>query len=301
MSKRIIEIIKRPALIFESLGARGLFKGMSDEKYLKKLYKIRMGKKLDLTNPQTFNEKLQWLKIHDRKPEYTSLVDKAEVKKIVAEKIGEEYIIPTLGVYEKWEEIDFDTLPESFVIKCTHDSGGVVVVKDKRRFNKKAAEKKIKKCLKHNYYYGSREWPYKNVEPRIIIEEYIAGENGQLPCDYKFYCFNGKVRAVLVASGRDTSARYDYFDENFNRLPFTRGKPNSEIPPAKPEGFTLMVELAEKLSEGFMHIRIDFYNVGKVIKFGEYTFYPATGMVKFEPEEWDYKLGEFLRLNKGAK
>lgn len=299
MSKTCKDFIKNPGLIFESLGARGFFKGMSDEKYLKKLFRIRMGGNLDLTNPKTFNEKLQWLKLHDRKPEYTALVDKAKVKEIVAEKIGEEYIIKTLGVYDKWEDVDFDKLPKSFVIKCTHDSGSVIVVKDKNLFNRKKAKKKINKRLKNNYYYGNREWPYKNVKPRIIVEEYLDG-GADLP-DYKFFCFDGKVKALFVATGRPFDTRFDFYDENFERLPFLNGHKNAEIEISKPQNFELMKALAETLSEGIPHVRIDFYEVGGAVKFGEFTFYHWSGLVPFKPKEWDYKFGEWIKLPTGEK
>ena len=299
MSKRFIDFIKNPALVFESLGARGFFKKMSDEKYLKKLFRIKMGKKPDLVSPKTYSEKLQWLKLHDRKPEYSLLVDKAEVKKLVAEKIGEEHIIPTLGVYEKWDDIDFDKLPKSFVIKCTHDSGGLVIVKDKSAFDKKSAEKKIKKSLKRNFYYASREWPYKNVIPRIIVEKYLDGGK-DLP-DYKFFCFDGKVKALFVATGRPYDTRFDFYDENYNFLPFTNGHPNSDVKLEKPENFEKMKEIAEILSKGYPHVRIDLYDLNGKIYFGEYTFYHWSGLTPFCPEEWDYKFGDMIKLPDGEK
>jgi len=296
MSKTLKDIIKHPSLIYQALGALGLLKCVKDEKYLKRLYKIRMGKKLDLDNPKTYNEKLQWLKLYDRKPIYTKMVDKAEAKKIVAEKIGVEYIIPTLGVYEKWDDIDFDALPDSFVIKCTHDSGGLVIVKDKNNFDKKAAKKIIKRHLKLNFYNSAREWAYKDVKPRIIIEKFIDAGDGKSPADYKFFCFDGKVKALFVATGRPYNTHFDYFDENYNNLGFTRAAPVSEVAPSKPENFEELKSVAEKLSAGFPHVRVDLYSVGGKIYFGEYTIYPGAGIGAFEPEEWDYKFGEWLKL-----
>lgn len=272
---------------------------MADEKYLKKIFKIRIGKKLDLSNPKTFNEKLQWLKLYDRKPEYTAMVDKIEAKKIAAEKIGYEHIIPTLGVFDKFDDIDFDGLPNSFVIKCSHDSGGLFIVKDKNTFDKNAAKRKIEKCLKHNYFYGSREWPYKNVKPRILVEEYVEHEK-DLP-DYKFFCFDGKVKILFVATGRFTDKRFDYFDENYNVIDMVRGAPVSDVPPPRPENFEKMKALAEKLSEGIPFIRIDLYDIKTNILFGEFTFYPGSGLVKITPARWDEKLGEYLTLPKGEK
>ncbi|MDY6367321.1 MAG: ATP-grasp fold amidoligase family protein [Clostridia bacterium] len=296
MSKTLKDIIKHPSLIYQALGALGLLKCVKDEKYLKRLYKIRMGKKLDLDNPKTYNEKLQWLKIYDRKPIYTKMVDKAEAKKIVAEKIGEEYITPTLGVYEKWNDIDFDVLPDSFVIKCTHDSGGLVIVKDKNNFDKKAAKKLINRHLKLNFYNSAREWAYKDVKPRIIIEKFIDAGDGKSPADYKFFCFDGKVKALFVATDRPYDTRFDFFDENFNHLPIINGFKLAEKQIEKPQNFEKMKELAERLSEGFCHVRVDFYNIEGRIKFGEFTFYHHSGIVAFKPEEWDYKFGEWIKL-----
>lgn len=173
MIEKVLEYVKHPTKIFIFLQNRCNFKVLPDKMYLKICYKLATGKKLDLKNPQTFNEKLQWLKLYDRKPEYTRMVDKYEAKKYVAEKIGEEYIIPTLGVWDHFDEIDFDSLPDQFVLKCTHDSGGLVIVRDKAKLDKVAAKQKIEKSLKRNYYYSGREWPYKDVKPRIIAEKYM--------------------------------------------------------------------------------------------------------------------------------
>lgn len=296
MTRKFKEYFKNPALIYETLGAHGLLKCMSDEKYLKKLFKIRIGKKLDLENPKTFNEKLQWLKIHARKPEYTEMTDKVLAKNIVAEKIGEEYIIPTLGVYDKFSDINFDALPEKFVIKCTHDSGSVIVVKDKNSMDKLAIKKRINKRLKLNYFNLLREWPYKNVKPKIIVEKYLE-HDGDLP-DYKFFCFDGKVKALYVATGRPYDTRFDFFDENFNFLPFINGHPNADVKAERPANFEKMKILAEKLSAGLAHVRIDLYSVNGRIYFGEFTFFHMSGLTPFKPEEWDYKFGEWLTLPK---
>ena len=175
--------------IIDYLDSRGFFKFMSDEAYLKFMYKLKMKRKLNLSDPQTFNEKLQWLKIYDRKPEYTTMVDKYEAKKYVADIIGEEYIIPTLGVWDRFEDIDFDELPDQFVLKCTHDSGGLVICRDKSKLDLKAAKKKINKSLKRNYYWIGREWPYKNVRPRIIAEKFMTDPTSDDLQDYKFFFF----------------------------------------------------------------------------------------------------------------
>ena len=189
-----------------------------DKLYLKYKFYKKMKKQLNLDNPQTFNEKLQWLKLYDRNPEYTRMVDKYEVKKYVAEKIGEEYIIPTLGVWNKFEDIDFEELPNQFVLKCTHDSGGVVICKDKSTFDFNAANKKLTHCLKRNYFWKGREWPYKNIKPRIIAEQYIAEDL----VDYKFMCFSGEVKCSFICTNRFSTQglHVTFFDREWNLLPF---------------------------------------------------------------------------------
>ena len=270
-----------------------------DKLYLRIKYKQRTGEKLNLKNPQTFNEKLQWLKLYDRKPEYTNLVDKYEVKKIVAEKLGEEYVIPTLGVWDKFEDIDFDALPNQFVLKCTHDSGGLVICKDKSKLDLEATKKKINKTLKTNYYWHNREWPYKNVKPRILAEKYMAEKqiDGQ-EClnDFKFFCFNGEVKILYIANEKANPPTTDFFDVEFNHLDLTTRDKNATICPTKPEKYNEMKELAENLSKDFPFVRIDFYCVEGQIYFGEYTFYHNGGFSSFNPPEWDRKLGEMLTL-----
>ena len=270
-----------------------------DKLYLSLLFRFKMGYWMDWKNPKTFSEKLQWLKLYDRKPEYTTMVDKYEVKKYVADIIGEEYIIPTLGVWDRFEDIDFDALPEQFVLKCTHDSGGLVICKDKKKLDYKSAKKKISRSLKRNYFWGNREWPYKDVKPRIIAEKYMVDESGYELKDYKFFCFDGKMKVFFVAKDRGSETeetKFDFFDENFNHLPFTNGHPNSEPPYFKPENFDKMTELAEKLSENIPQVRVDFYNINGKIYFGELTFFHWSGLMPFDPPEWDLKLGEMIKL-----
>ena len=260
-----------------------------DEIYVRVEYFIVFGKRLRLKNPQTYSEKLQWLKLHEGDPIYTRMVDKAEAKKYVTEIIGEEYIIPTYGVWNHFDEIDFDKLPDQFVLKTTHDSGGVI---------KNAAKVKLEKSLKNDYYYTSKEWPYKNVVPRIIAEKYMEDESGEL-CDYKLFCFDGKMKALFIATDRFTSGeetKFDFFDENFNHLPFTNGHPNATKPIKKPESFQQMKDLAEKLSQKIPHVRVDFYCTNGKIYFGELTFFHWGGFKRFEPEEWDFKFGEWFKL-----
>lgn len=272
-------------------------KHLNDTTYLKILYFLSMKKILNLNNPQTFNEKLQWLKLNDHNPKYTKMVDKYEAKKYVSKILGEKYIIPTLDIYDRFEDIDFDKLPNQFVIKCTHDSGGLVICKDKAKLNLKKAKHKIKKSLHKNYYYGGREWPYKNVKPRIIIEPYIKTKTGDLT-DYKFMCYNGKVKNIFTCTERfdKDGLKVTFFDCNWDILPFERHYPKSQKPIQKPKKLKEMILLSEKLSKNIAFVRIDFYDIDGTIKFGEITFYPGNGMEEFSPKEWDKKLGDLIIL-----
>lgn len=278
---------------------KNVLKILPAKTYICLKYKLKFSKLPNLKNPKTFNEKLQWLKLYDRKPIYTTMVDKYEVKQYVASLIGEEYIIPTLGVYDKVDDINFDALPDQFVLKCTHDSGGLVICRDKSKLDIKEAKRKINASLKQNYYWHGREWPYKNVKPRIIAEKYIVDESGYELKDYKFFCFNGKVKLFFIAKDRyNEETKFDFFDDNFLHLPFVQGHPNSEPPYYKPENFEKMKELAEKLSKNIPQIRIDFYNVNGQIYFGELTFFHYSGMMPFNPSDWDEKLGDLIELPK---
>ena len=287
---------------FYRLNRYNLLKWLPDKTYLKVFYRLKFDKKLDLKNPKTFNEKLQWLKLNDRNNDYTNMVDKYSVKEYVANLIGGEYIVHTLGVWNNFDEIDFDLLPEQFVLKCTHDSGGLVICRDKSQFDKQLAKIKIEKSLKVNYYWQSREWPYKYVKPQIIAEQYIqdsADNSEEGLTDYKFFCFDGEPKAMFIATDRakrDTETKFDFFDMEFNHLPFTNGHPNSDKPINKPEQFELMIELAKKLSDGLPHVRVDFYESEGNIYFGELTFFHWGGFVKFDPPEWDDIFGSWLNL-----
>lgn len=311
--KKILELLKHPSGIPDTIfnGCPLLLCWMSDKSYLKLRYRWQFKKKLDLKNPQTFNEKLQWLKLNDRNPEYTRMVDKYEAKKYVAEIIGEEYVIPTLGVWDKFDDIDFDTLPNQFVLKCTHDSGGLVIVKDKNLFDVEAAKRKINKCLRKNFFWLGREWPYKNVKPRIIAEQYIVDEsrmelkdfklnNPDNPGlnDYKFFCFNGVVKCFKVDFDRFIEHHANYYDENNKLLYFGE----LVCPPCynrkikMPSKLETMKLLAEKLSKSKTFLRVDFYSVGDKIYFGELTFFPASGFGSFTSEEFDNALGKYILL-----
>lgn len=274
-----------------------IFKLLPDKLFLKIQHFYSFKKRLNLNAPQTFNEKLQWLKLYNRKDIYTTMVDKYNVKKYVAGIIGEEYIIQTFGIYDKFEEINFEKLPNQFVIKCTHDSGGLVIVKDKSQLSIVNAKRIINKSLKRNYYYAGREWPYKNVKPKIIIEKYMEDKNDTSMHDYKFFCFNGEAKYCLVCTDRDTNLKETFFDINWNVAPFKR--PNHDIDRTikKPKNLDLMIELANRLSKGIPFIRVDFYEINGNVYFGELTLYPAGALSKFEPEEWDKKLGDLIDLS----
>ena len=272
-----------------------------DETFIKMKWNLRMDYPLNLENPHTFNEKLQWLKLYDRKPIYSKMVDKYEAKKYVAGIIGEEYIIPTLGIYDKVEDIDFDALPNQFVLKCTHDSGGLVICRDKSMLDKKGAIKKLKKSLNRTYFWQNREWPYKNVVPRIIAEQYMEDSQCHELRDYKFFCFDGRVGALFIATDRqqkNEETKFDFYDASFNHLDILNGHPNANKKIKKPEKFEQMKFLAEKLSENIPHLRVDFYEVDGNVYFGELTFSHWSGMKPFEPREWDYKFGEMIKLPK---
>ena len=292
-------IIRGDNWIFYHLRAKGVFNKMSDEAYLKMLWRRRFRKKLNLENPKTFNEKLQWLKLHDRKPEYTRMVDKYEAKQYVAERIGEAYIIPTLGVWDSFDQIDFDALPDQFVLKCTHDSGGLAICRDKATFDKEKAKEKIERSLKRNYYWSCREWPYKDMKPRIIAEKYMEDAKTRELRDYKFFCFDGVAKALFVATERQKEGeevKFDFFDMDFKHLDFRQGHPNAQKCPEKPEMFIEMKELAGKLSQGIPHLRVDFYEVNGKVYFGELTFFHFSGLVPFRPEKWDRIFGSWINL-----
>lgn len=287
-----------PYKIFESLAMRGFFKNMNDKEYLSWLYRARMGRLPDLNHPKSFNEKLQWLKLNDRKPEYTEMVDKYLAKKYVEKRIGEKYIIPTLGVWDEFDQIEFEKLPDQFVLKTTHDSGGVVICKDKANFNKAAAKRKLEKSLKRNYYWAEREWPYKNVKPRIIAENYLSFLNGSDLVEYKVFCFNGKPALFLICKGEGhTDERTnDFYDLEFNHIPVTVTCPNAKEKCQKPDEYEELLELSRKLAKNTYQLRVDLYVINHKIYFGELTFFHDSGCCKFNPPEWDKRFGDMLKL-----
>lgn len=267
-----------------------------DRWFINMLYERVTGKKLNIKNPRTFNEKLQWLKLYNRKPEYTQLVDKYEVKKIVSNLVGGEYVIPTIGLYESVDEIDFDALPNQFVLKCTHDSGGVVICKDKPSFDKQQALEKLHHCFQKNFYWLNREWPYKNVKPRIIAEPYLEDEDGELK-DYKVFTFNGEPKIIQIDYNRFKGHLRNLYDTEWKRLDVTIQFPtdiNREF--TKPLVLEQLLEISRKLSKGIPHVRTDFYIINDKIYFGEMTFFHGSGFEKIIPESFDVEMGSWIKL-----
>lgn len=296
--KTIKRWVENPWRIAKSLARRGLLDSISDKAYLSAMYRAAFGKKLNWDAPKTYNEKLQWLKLYDRNPKYTVLVDKYLVREYVADTIGEKYLIPLLGVWQNPNDISFEALPEKFVLKCNHNSGlGMCICKDKSNLDVDKVKQKIEEGLRQNYYLTGREWCYKNVEPRIIAEEFIEDNSGDLK-DYKFMCFGGKVKCSFVCTERfsEKGLRVTFFDRNWNRMPFERHYPADENPIIRPEKYEEMIELAEKLAQDYPFVRVDLYEVNGKIYFGELTFYPGSGLEEFTPEEWDEIIGSWITL-----
>lgn len=288
---------------FDFFRSHGFYDKMRDEKYLKKMFKVKMGYSLDLSDPKTFSEKLQWLKLYDRKPEYTMMVDKYAVKQFVADKLGKEYVIPTYGVWDTYDDIDFSKLPNQFVLKCTHDSGGIVIVKDKNNMDYTSARKKLNESLARDYYLMGREWPYKDVPRKIICEKYMEDSSTLELRDYKFYCFHGEPLYCQVISDRTTNETIDFFDmqwfhQEFTGLSFPKHPyPHSVNQIQTPISLNNMIRAARILSETIPFVRIDFYEIQGKMYFGEITFFPASGFGVFEPEPINYKMGSLLTLS----
>ena len=308
ISRVINKIIKRPSIIIDYMFCFGFFNFLPDDKAAKLLWKVHFKEELNLSDPKTFNEKLQWLKVYDHKDEYTRYVDKYLVRDYVKEKIGEEYLIPLLGVWENANDINFEELPEQFVIKCNHNSGGgMCICKDKKNIDINKVVKNLNKCIKNNYYYKYREWAYKNVTPLIIAEELMEDHNinndiqtdGLI--DYKFYCFNGEPKFLYVGFANISDGIkkdvLSFLDLNWEPTPFYR-RDHKPIPFAvqKPDDFDDMIEIARKLSDNIPFVRVDLYYIDNRIFFSEMTMCPGSGFGKFYPEEWERKLGDWLVL-----
>ena len=262
--------------------------------YLKLVYKAKTGRKLNLENPKGYNEKLNWLKIHDIHPEYRDLVDKLKVRDFVAETVGEDYLFPLLGTWDNFEDIDFDALPDSFVLKCSHDSGSIRIINDKNAVDREELAKFYSGRLKFSPYSACREYPYQGIRPMIMAEKRMGGTNGIN--DYKFFCFDGKPELMFVATDRTTDVRFDFFDMDFNHLPIYNIHPNSDKVIEKPVCFDEMKQLCEKLTAGMRTVRLDLYEIDGKVYFGEFTFFHGGGFYLFEPDEWERKLGDLIKI-----
>lgn len=282
---------------------RKLSRLIPDRIYLQIVYFRHFKKFIDFDNPKTFNEKIQWLKLNYRKEEYTNLVDKYRVKQYITKLIGEEYVIPTLGVWKNVDDIDFKSLPEKFVLKCNNDSGGIVICKNKKDFDEVKAKSFLKERLKNNGYWYGREWPYKNVEPCIIAEKYMEDSSSKDLKDYKFFCFNGSMKFFKIDIDRFIEHRANYYDKNGEMLEFGEIScpPDYTKKINMPKNLGKMIELAETISHNTILSRIDFYEIDGQVYFGEITFYPASGFGTFTDEEWDYKIGEMIDITKVKK
>lgn len=292
--KTVLSLLKNRQGMVIPLDANRLTPWLSDEAFSKIAFKQMMGYKLNLKNPTTFNEKLQWLKIYDHRPEYTDLVDKLKAKEIVGEKIGQEHIVPVYGAWERAEDIDFNSLPDRFVLKCNHDQGSVILVPDKGKLDRESAVAELRGKLKHNIFYGTREYPYKNVSPRVFAEQYLQSDI----TDYKFYCFNGEPRFLYCGMGmmRAHVGQVDFFDLDWNLMPFYRTDYGRLGMVPRPKCLDEMIQIARTLSAGVPFVRIDLFAVEGRVYFSEFTLCPASGFMKFVPEKYDRIVGEWLKL-----
>lgn len=267
--------------------------------YIKMVYRMKTGRKLNLKHPKTINEKMQWLKFHDIHPEYTDLADKIKVREYIRQKLGDGYMFPLLGQWESFDDIDFSKLPDSFVLKCNHDSGSVKLIEDKNALTEKDL-KELKKFfharLRLNPFYAGREYPYKDIKPYIIAEKLMESEDGKGIKDYKFFCFHGEPKIMFLATERLIDVKFDLYDMDFNHLDIEYIHPNSDQRPEKPETFEEMKRIAATLSEGMKFVRIDLYEIDGKVYFGEFTFYSGGGFYLFSPDEWEQKLGDWVDL-----
>lgn len=299
MIEKIKKVIKNPELLIGRAQMKGFFNWMNDETYIKFMFRVMMKEKLDLNSPKSFNQKLQWLKLNYVHPEYSNVVDKYKVRDYIAETIGEEYLIPLLGVWDSAEEIEYDNLPNSFVLKCNHNSGGVIVCRDKEKFDKNAAKKSLSRLLRKKYYLHGREYPYKGIKPRIICEQFMDDGTGSLPSDYKILCFNGIPQNIMVCCDRKNAhANYYFFDFDWNFLPLNKVDVNlpKDFTLPKPNKLKQMRELAEILSKPYIVSRIDFYEIQGRLYFGEITLFPASGLDRDISYETDMLFGRDIIL-----
>lgn len=289
-------LIKRPSKMLLPAGQNGMLKFIPDKKYLKAVFKAELGYPLDLDHPQTYNEKLQWLKLYDRRPEYIIFADKYRVRDYISRKIGEKYLIPLIGVYKQISEIPWEELPNQFVLKCNHDSGTNIICRNKEELNIPLAKKKLYSWLRRNAFWGGREWCYKDIEPCIICEEYIGTEDGMPPDDYKIMCFNGIPKLIQVHHDRYGNHTLDFMDTDWKKTGIIQGPMNSLSDIPRPDALDEMLELARLLSKDMFYARIDFYLVDNKVKFGEITMYPTSGFGMFDDLETDIELGKWIKL-----
>ena len=298
MSK-IRTFIENPQYFITSPAAKGWLNWVPDSLYLKVLYRVIMGRKLNLKNPKEYNEKLQWLKLNDRKPEYSTMVDKYEVRGYIGDLLGDKYLIPCLGIYDSVDDIDIDALPDRFVLKCTHDSGSVEICKDKSSFDIEGARHRLSQAMKRNYYATYREWPYKYVKPRIIAEGYLEGDGGDLK-DYKVMCFNGEAKIIEVHENRFVEGKVHtqtFYDREWNIVPLTQIETVTvDRPGERPRQLDEILRLSELIAKNMYHARIDWYIEGDKIYFGEITFFDGSGFESFSTPEMERMLGDMINL-----
>lgn len=302
--KTFLELCKKNrrgvvAAVFNNLIRLGVFHWMNDRSYLSLIYWANFGSKIDWNAPKTFNEKLQWLKIHDHNPVYPIIADKLKMKEWVSDIIGPGYTIPNLGVWNNPEEIDFDSLPNQFVLKWNHDSGSIVVCKNKEAFDREKAINKLKYGDRVNGFWYGREWPYSQIHPKVFAEVYMEDEKTKELRDYKIFTFDGKAKLLLVASERQkegVDTKFDFFDLNLNHIAMRNQHENAKITPEPPSQFQLMKKIAERVSQGFAHLRVDFYEVNEKVYIGELTLYHGSGFMTFAPEKWYDILGDWIKL-----
>lgn len=300
--KSVIEYLKHPSLIKEGFFNAKMnskhSKSLSDKEYISILFEHKMGRPINLERPTSFNEKLQWLKLNDIHDEFTDLSDKIKVKDIISNLLGKEYIVPTLKIYDSPNEIDFNELPEKFVLKCNHDSGSVIICRNKNAINKKKIIKKLNKFLKTDFYLNSREYPYKNIERKVFAEQYIETSGTKGIVDYKFYCFNGTPKFLYVSQGLENhkTASISFYDLKGKKMPFKRAD-FAELDSFKmPDNFDYLISLAEKLAKytKAKFVRVDLYTVNDNVYFSEFTFFPCGGFMPFNPPEQDEEIGKLL-------
>lgn len=292
-------LLLHPRLIVFPLAQRGVLNCLPDKTFLKAMYRARFSRKLNLDQPESYNEKLQCLKIHDRNPQYTQIVDKYAVRAIIRDLIGEEYLVPMIGIYDKPEDINWDGLPRQFILKCTHGTHCSILCRDKNTFDVAETSSKLRNWLKHNYYFDAREWPYKNVKPRIMIEELLPSTEADEPLDIKIMCFDGKPAFIVLhrnITNTDEVHTINLFTPEWGPIDIEWDAPRFDGEIRKPGQLDSILELAEKLSSGYPHVRVDFMISNNRIYFGELTLYPGAGFKPFASEEFDREIGKLIKL-----